>query len=53
VPKRLEMEDVHFFQGLFRRPVFKGDPVSSKKNARAITAKPTMDENNVFWDDGQ
>src|SRR6516165_6994356 len=39
------MKRVHFFQRMLRRPTIESNAIRGKKNARAIAAQPTVNEN--------
>ena len=43
MPEPFEMEVVHFFQGVFGRPMLKSDAICGEKDASAVVPKPTMD----------
>ena len=43
MPEPFEMEVVHFFQGVFGRPMLKSDAIRGEKDASAVVPKPTMD----------
>lgn len=48
MPEGLEMELVHFRDGLPRRPLLEGDAISSKERSSAIATEPAVNENGVL-----
>ena len=49
MPEPFEMEVVHFFQSVLRRPMLKGDAIRGDKDASTIVAKPTMYVERFLW----
>ena len=43
MPKTLELEEIHFFEGAFRGPILKGNAVRRQEYSGAVIAKPAMD----------
>lgn len=45
MPETVETEEIHFFDGLLRRPVIVRHAIGGDENAGAIVAEPAMNEN--------
>src|SRR5438132_12120118 len=45
MPESVEAEEIHFFHGLFRGPLFESHAIGSDENASAIVTKAAVNEN--------
>ena len=48
MPETVETEEIHFFNGLLRRPVIMRHAIGGDENASAIVAEAAMNENFFF-----